>query len=136
MHADSGILPAVRTLSGKQAEDSLFIDSTTLDVQVAQDVAEGVARTGAQMVDAPMSGGMGLLVSVYVKADISLAGVVGAKAGTLSFLVGGTEEAYELASPILARMGQRVIHCGPSGSGLGAKICNNLILGIQVCHFL
>ncbi|EIN07680.1 3-hydroxyisobutyrate dehydrogenase [Punctularia strigosozonata HHB-11173 SS5] len=111
---DSGILPALRTLSEEQAEDSLFIDSTTLDVRVAQDVAELVARTGGQMVDAPVSGG-----------------VVGAKAGTLSFLVGGTEEAYHLASPLLARMGQRIIHCGPSGSGLAAKICNNLVLGIQ-----
>lgn len=59
------------------------------------------------------------------------AGVTGAKAGTLSFLVGGTNEAFELAGPILAQMGKRIIHCGPSGAGLGAKICNNLILGIQ-----
>lgn len=61
----------------------------------------------------------------------SSAGVTGAKAGTLSFLVGGTEQAFQLAGLVLAYMGQRIIHCGPSGAGLGAKICNNLILGVQ-----
>jgi 3-hydroxyisobutyrate dehydrogenase len=58
-------------------------------------------------------------------------GVTGAKAGTLSFLVGGPEAAVALASPLLALMGARTIHCGPSGSGLAAKICNNMILGVQ-----
>ena len=53
-------------------------------------------------------------------------GVAGAKAGTLSFLVGGSEEAFKLSSPILSLMGQRIIHCGPSGAGLAAKICNNV----------
>lgn len=53
-------------------------------------------------------------------------GVAGAKAGTLSFLVGGTEESFKSSQSILALMGQRIIHCGPSGAGLGAKICNNV----------
>jgi 3-hydroxyisobutyrate dehydrogenase-like beta-hydroxyacid dehydrogenase len=53
-------------------------------------------------------------------------GVAGAKAATLSFLVGGTEESFILAQPILSFMGQRTIHCGPSGAGLAAKICNNV----------
>jgi 3-hydroxyisobutyrate dehydrogenase len=59
------------------------------------------------------------------------AGVTGAKAGTLSFLVGGSEESFALASPFLRLMGKRIIHCGPSGAGLVAKICNNLVLGVQ-----
>jgi 3-hydroxyisobutyrate dehydrogenase len=58
-------------------------------------------------------------------------GVAGAKACTLSFLVGGDEAAYNLAKPVLEIMGKRIIHCGPSGAGLGAKICNNLILGVE-----
>jgi 3-hydroxyisobutyrate dehydrogenase-like beta-hydroxyacid dehydrogenase len=58
-------------------------------------------------------------------------GVIGAKAGTLSFLVGGSKESFSRASPILALMGQRMIHCGPAGSGLAAKICNNLMLGVE-----
>jgi 3-hydroxyisobutyrate dehydrogenase len=57
--------------------------------------------------------------------------VTGAKAGTLSFLVGGSEQSFTRASPILAHMGQRIIHCGPAGSGLAAKICNNLVLGVE-----
>lgn len=57
--------------------------------------------------------------------------MTGAQAGTLAFLVGGTPEGFQLSEPILAYMGKRIIHCGPSGAGLGAKICNNLILGVQ-----
>jgi len=57
--------------------------------------------------------------------------VAGAKTGTLSFLVGGSKQSFARASPILALMGQRIIHCGPAGSGLAAKICNNLILGVE-----
>ena len=58
-------------------------------------------------------------------------GVTGAKAGTLSILVGGTEESFTRAKPFLEFMGKRIIHCGPSGSGLVTKICNNLVLGVQ-----
>lgn len=61
----------------------------------------------------------------------SITGVTGAQAGTLSFLVGGTEASYIRARPILELMGKRIIHCGASGAGLGAKICNNLVLGVQ-----
>ena len=60
-----------------------------------------------------------------------VAGVTGAKAATLAFLVGGTEGAFSRAEPFLAHMGRRIVHCGPSGSGLVAKICNNLMLGAQ-----
>jgi len=58
-------------------------------------------------------------------------GVTGAKAGTLAFLVGGTPSSFATASPLLSLMGARLIHCGPAGAGLAAKICNNLILGCQ-----
>ncbi|KAI0703576.1 3-hydroxyisobutyrate dehydrogenase [Cytidiella melzeri] len=109
-----GIIPALRSLGHESATETLCIDSTTLDVEVARGIAEEVHNTGATMVDAPVSGG-----------------VAGAKAGTLSFLVGGTQEAYERVSPILSRMGKRIMFCGPSGSGLAAKICNNMVLGVQ-----
>ena len=110
----SGIISALRSLPVDARISTLFIDSTTLDVQVAREVAAEVHDTGATMVDAPVSGG-----------------VAGAKAATLSFLVGGTENAFNRASPILSQMGKKIIHCGPSGAGLGAKICNNLVLGVQ-----
>lgn len=63
-------------------------------------------------------------------------GVTGATAGTLSFLVGGTEESYQLALPILTHMGARIIHCGPSGAGLAAKICNNVQSNLFAPPFL
>ncbi|KAG9092299.1 hypothetical protein FS749_015854 [Ceratobasidium sp. UAMH 11750] len=94
--------------------DSLCVDSTTLDVDVAKDVAAQIEAVGTNMVDAPVSGG-----------------VVGARAGTLSFMVGGSDVAYKKAHPFLANMGRNIVHCGASGSGLTAKICNNLVLGIQ-----
>ncbi|KAF4604076.1 hypothetical protein EYR40_001259 [Pleurotus pulmonarius] len=111
---DSGIIPAIHKLPETAARETFCIDSTTLDVTVAREVAKDVVQAGAAIVDAPVSGG-----------------VTGAKAATLSFLVGGTEEAFQLSHPVLSHMGKRIIHCGPSGSGLGAKICNNLILGVQ-----
>ncbi|KAJ7470337.1 3-hydroxyisobutyrate dehydrogenase [Mycena latifolia] len=109
-----GIIPTLRSLPAELAKKTLCIDSTTLDVSVSRQVAMDVIGTGACMVDAPVSGG-----------------VTGAKAATLSFLVGGTEEAFQAVNPILSMMGQRIVHCGPAGAGLGAKICNNLILGVQ-----
>ncbi|KAF8163118.1 NAD binding domain of 6-phosphogluconate dehydrogenase-domain-containing protein [Crassisporium funariophilum] len=108
------IVPTLQRIHANSSESTLCIDSTTLDVDVAREVASSVINAGAQMIDAPVSGG-----------------VTGAKAGTLSFLVGGTEEAFLVAHPLLSFMGQRIIHCGPSGAGLAAKICNNLVLGVQ-----
>ncbi|CEL55141.1 3-hydroxyisobutyrate dehydrogenase [Rhizoctonia solani AG-1 IB] len=93
---------------------SLYVDSTTLDVTAARDVAAQVEATGGDMVDAPVSGG-----------------VVGARAGTLSFMVGGSENGFKRSHPFLSHMGRNIVHCGPSGSGLTAKICNNLVLGVQ-----
>ncbi|KZT26500.1 hypothetical protein NEOLEDRAFT_1155616 [Neolentinus lepideus HHB14362 ss-1] len=107
-----GIIPTLKSLPS--ADGTLLMDSTTLDVEAARSVAEDVIETGADMVDAPVSGG-----------------VPGAKAGTLSFLVGGTSTAFGHSRPLLELMGNRIIHCGGSGAGLGAKICNNLVLGVQ-----
>lgn len=109
-----GILPGLRSLSSEETSSTFCIDSTTLDVKAARDVSQQVHEIGASMVDAPVSGG-----------------VAGAKAGTLSFLVGGTEDEFRRAEPILAHMGKKIIHCGSSGTGLAAKICNNMILGVH-----
>ncbi|KAF7338640.1 3-hydroxyisobutyrate dehydrogenase [Mycena venus] len=109
-----GIIPTLRSLPADLTQKTFCIDSTTLDVDVSREVAKDVIAAGASMVDAPVSGG-----------------VTGAKAGTLAFLVGGTEASFQTAHPVLSLMGQRIVHCGPAGAGLGAKICNNLILGVQ-----
>ncbi|KAF9072971.1 NAD binding domain of 6-phosphogluconate dehydrogenase-domain-containing protein [Rhodocollybia butyracea] len=112
---NTGILPALRMLPEELTSKTLCIDSTTLDVDVARSVALDVVATRSFMVDAPVSGGSSN----------------GAKAGKLAFLVGGSDTAFKRSHPILENMGQRIIHCGPSGAGLAAKICNNLILGVQ-----
>jgi 3-hydroxyisobutyrate dehydrogenase len=97
-------------------EPKIFIDSTTLDVHIAREVSSQVFAAGAEMVDAPVSGG-----------------VVGAKAGSLSFMVGGPETSFDRAKPLLEHMGTRIVHCGDAGNGLIAKLCNNHIL-VRVTH--
>ncbi|KAK4188314.1 putative mitochondrial precursor of 3-hydroxyisobutyrate dehydrogenase [Podospora australis] len=97
----------------------LFIDCSTIDPQTSKGVAEIVSQTleptgGGDFVDAPMSGG-----------------VVGATAGTLTFMLGAPLPLVDRVEPILQKMGKRVLHCGEQGSGLVAKLANNLVLGVQ-----
>lgn len=99
----------------KAASNTLFIDCTTLDVSTARAVAEEAEARGQKMVDSPMSGGIG-----------------GAQAGTLTFMVGGSPEAFERARPVLETMGRNIFHAGDSGAGAAAKICNNMMLAIQM----
>ncbi|GAA5866023.1 hypothetical protein JCM1840_003379 [Sporobolomyces johnsonii] len=112
---ENGLREALEGMSDERRQETLLVDCTTLDQGVAKEVAARMRELGAEMVDAPVSGG-----------------VVGAEKGTLSFMVGGPEEAFKRAQPHLARMGSRYIHCGESGNGLAAKICNNLLLGISM----
>jgi 3-hydroxyisobutyrate dehydrogenase len=102
------------------APATLLIDSSTIDVQTARDVAQAAQDKGLAMVDAPVSGG-----------------VTGAEAATLTFMVGGSDDAFEGARPILEKMGKTIVHAGGPGNGQAAKICNNMILGasmIVVCE--
>jgi 3-hydroxyisobutyrate dehydrogenase len=99
---------------------ALLIDCSTIDVETARAVAAAAAEKGFQMLDAPVSGG-----------------VIGAEAGTLTFMVGGGEAAFARGEPILKAMGRTIVHAGPSGAGQTAKICNNMILAasmIAVCE--
>lgn len=97
------------------AQGTLFIDSSTIDVDSARAVIAAAAAKGFDMVDAPVSGGVG-----------------GAQAATLTFMVGGTAAAFERARPTLEGMGKAIIHAGGAGNGQAAKICNNMILGITM----
>ena len=97
------------------APGTLFIDCSTIDVKTARDVAAEAEGAGLAMVDAPVSGGVG-----------------GAEAGTLTFMVGGGEDAFTRAAPILQAMGKAVVHAGGAGNGQAAKICNNMILGVSM----
>lgn len=95
--------------------NTLFIDSSSIAVDVARDLAQQAKTAKMHMIDAPVSGG-----------------VTGAEAGTLTFMVGGTEEDFLHAKPILEIMGKTIVHAGPNGNGQAAKICNNMILGISM----
>ncbi len=93
---------------------ALFIDSSTIAVDDARDVHRLAADNGFAQLDAPVSGG-----------------VKGAVAGTLAFMVGGDPDALERANPVLEPMAGKVIHCGSSGAGQAAKLCNNMVLAVQ-----
>jgi 3-hydroxyisobutyrate dehydrogenase len=94
------------------AEGAVFLDCSTVDVASARAAAAEAREAGVRPLDAPVSGGVG-----------------GATAGTLTFMVGGEAEAFETARPLFDVMGRKAVHCGPSGNGQAAKICNNMILG-------
>ncbi len=95
--------------------DAILIDCSTIDVATARETAAKAREAGLDMVDAPVSGG-----------------IAAADAGTLTFMVGGSEEAFRRAEPILQDMGKAVIHAGDAGNGQAAKICNNMLLGIHM----
>ena len=94
---------------------TLFIDSSTIDVPTAREVIAAAEAAGHAMLDAPVSGGVG-----------------GAEAGTLTFMVGGKEDAFARAKPVLEKMGKNIFHAGAAGNGQVAKVCNNMILGISM----
>ena len=97
------------------APGAVLLDCSTVDVDSARAVADQAAAAGLGALDAPVSGGIG-----------------GAAGGTLTFMVGGSEEAFAKAKPLFDIMGQKAVHCGPSGNGQAAKICNNMILGVTM----
>jgi 3-hydroxyisobutyrate dehydrogenase len=91
---------------------AILMDCSTIDIGTARTIADEAAFAGRTMVDAPVSGG-----------------IAAAEGGTLTFMVGGSEEGFEKARPFLESMGKAVIHAGGAGSGQAAKICNNMLLG-------
>lgn len=97
---------------GTAPRGAVLIDCSTIDVATAREVEEVAAAAGYTMVDAPVSGG-----------------IAAADAGTLTFMVGGSDGGFAQAQPILEKMGKAVIHAGGAGAGQAAKICNNMLLG-------
>lgn len=95
--------------------DSLYIDSSSIDVVVCREIHAAAAQKNIAMLDAPVSGG-----------------VAGAKAASLTIMVGGSEATFQRAQPILECLGKKIIHAGGPGNGQVAKICNNMILGISM----
>ncbi|KIF65848.1 3-hydroxyisobutyrate dehydrogenase [Streptomyces sp. AcH 505] len=97
------------------AKGALMIDCSTIDVDSARQAHALAAKASLGSVDAPVSGGVG-----------------GATAATLTFMAGGTAQAFAAAKPVLEAMGKKIVHCGEAGAGQAAKICNNMILGISM----
>lgn len=95
------------------AKNTLVVDCSTIAVSDAKEVAQAAQQHGIDFLDAPVSGG-----------------TAGAAAGTLTFIVGGSEQAFERAQPVLEAMGKNIFHAGDQGAGQVAKICNNMLLGI------
>ncbi|MEZ5762857.1 MAG: 3-hydroxyisobutyrate dehydrogenase [Xanthobacteraceae bacterium] len=104
----SEIVPAAKA-------GALLIDCSTIDVESARKAHALAAARKLPSIDAPVSGGVG-----------------GAQGATLTFMAGGSVEAFAAAKPVLEAMGKRIVHCGDAGAGQAAKICNNMILGISM----
>ncbi|XP_052872045.1 probable 3-hydroxyisobutyrate dehydrogenase, mitochondrial [Anopheles cruzii] len=102
--------------AGGVKSSTVFIDSSTIDPNVAKAVQKKVKAAGATFVDAPVSGG-----------------VPGAQNATLTFMVGGSTEEYNAVKDLLEGMGKKITHCGGYGMGQAAKVCNNMMLGISMC---
>ncbi|KAL5508823.1 hypothetical protein EMCRGX_G004075 [Ephydatia muelleri] len=97
------------------SKGTLLVDSSTIDPSVAKDMSAKSIKFGASYVDAPVSGGVGA-----------------AKRGALTFMVGGAVDSFERARPVLECMGKNIVHCGDSGAGQATKICNNMMLAIEM----
>jgi 3-hydroxyisobutyrate dehydrogenase len=119
------MLPASRHVEGLYLGDSgllaninpqtILVDCSTISPKVAQAVASAAQAKGFEMLDAPVSGG-----------------TAGAQAGTLTFMVGGQQSAVERIRPLLEKMGKNIFHAGANGAGQTVKVCNNMLLGIQM----
>ena len=109
------LIKVVEAIIPVMPKGSCFIDCSTVDINTTRQVATLLKNAAIHVLDAPVSGG-----------------VSGAGAGTLTFMVGGSEDSFAIGNPLFKIMGQRVIHCGADGAGQAAKICNNMILGVTM----
>ena len=109
------LIKVVEAIIPVMPKGSCFIDCSTVDINTTRQVATLLKNAAIHVLDAPVSGGVG-----------------GAEAGTLTFMVGGSEDSFAIGNPLFKIMGQRVIHCGADGAGQAAKICNNMILGVTM----
>jgi len=109
------LIKVVEAIIPVMSKGSCFIDCSTVDINTTRQVATLLKNAVIHVLDAPVSGGVG-----------------GAEAGTLTFMVGGSEDSFAIGNPLFKIMGKRVIHCGADGAGQAAKICNNMILGVTM----
>ena len=117
MLPNGGIVRAVyeNDVFGQAPDGAILLDCSTIDVSTAKSLAEAATAKGYAMVDAPVSGG-----------------IAAAQGGTLTFMVGGSEDTFARAKEVLQSMGKAVIHAGAAGAGQTAKICNNMLLAVHM----
>lgn len=113
--SSNAVLRVLDDILAHMAKDAILIDCSTIDVATARRCADLCAEAGISHLDAPVSGG-----------------IAAAAAGSLTFMVGGDAAIVKSANPLFDIMGTKIVHCGSSGSGQAAKICNNMILGITM----
>ena len=113
--AGKHVLAVYEDIVSQAKSGALFVDCSTIDVDSARQAHAVAGDAGMASLDSPVSGGVG-----------------GATAATLTFMCGGSSEAFARAEPVLSAMGKKVVHCGDAGAGQAAKICNNMILGISM----
>ncbi|MGL4406441.1 MAG: NAD(P)-binding domain-containing protein, partial [Notoacmeibacter sp.] len=113
--AGAHVLSVYEALTPILKPGALLIDSSTIDVTSARQAHDIATKAKCLSLDAPVSGGTG-----------------GATAATLTFMCGGSDEAFKQAEPVLAALGKRIVNCGQAGAGQAAKICNNMLLGISM----
>ena len=109
------VLAGAKGLFRLATPGTLFIDCSSIDVEIARSLSSEATRAGVDMIDAPVSGG-----------------TVKARDGTLTFMIGGTQQQFQRSRPLLEAMGTAIIHAGTAGSGQAAKICNNMMLGVSM----
>lgn len=109
------LLDVYRSIIAGVKPGTVLVDCSTVDVASAREAHALATGAGALSLDAPVSGGVG-----------------GAAAGTLTFMVGGSDEAFQRTEPLFDIMGSKAVHCGAGGAGQAAKICNNMLLGISM----
>ncbi|KAJ9626681.1 hypothetical protein H2204_009951 [Knufia peltigerae] len=112
---EKGVIQTLKKLDQESRKETLCLDESTIEQSVSKATALKLRETGADMMDAPVSGG-----------------VVGARDGTLAIMVGGDEASFQRALPVLQPMARKVTYCGDLGAGLAAKLSNNLLLGITM----
>ena len=100
---------------GNAPENAILIDCSTIDIETCRHVSARAASRGYEMLDAPVSGG-----------------VIGAQQGTLTFMIGGSKDALHSTRSIFDCMGKNTVYCGGAGAGQAAKVCNNMMVGIQM----
>lgn len=122
----NGVIRALECLPANERSQTICIDQSTIEQSTSREVASKVREIGADLLDAPVSGGKSAPSLTQINL-LNVTGVAGARSGTLAIMVGGRAESFEAALPVLSAMARKVVHCGDLGTGLAAKISNKSV---------